>query len=155
MLVSLRPYKLEEFERSVQIRNLTNSDSIYRWKERIKSSGTWDDHYLHLAIVLNDELVGDLQLRHCSYVMPEGALEIGIELDTKYQGKGIGTEALKLASAKFLEEEVHRISGSTAKTNMAMIRAFEKAGWLHEGTLRGLFIQDGKLVDYESYSITK
>jgi RimJ/RimL family protein N-acetyltransferase len=153
MTVKLRPYKSDEFERSVEIRNLTGAESINRWRSRFEKSGTWDDHYLHLAIVKDDLLVGDLQLRHCNYAMPDGALEIGIEIDQKYQAQGIGSEVLKLAAAKFFAEGAHRISGSTATSNLAMIGAFKKAGWVFEGTLYGLFKQDGKLIDYESYAI--
>lgn len=154
MTVQLRAYRSDEFERSVEIRNLTGAESLARWRARFEKSGSWDDHYFHLAIVKDDSLVGDLQLRHCNFSMPEGALEVGIEIDPKFQGQGIGSEALRLAAAKFFAEGAHRISGSTESTNRAMVRAFEKAGWVHEGTMRGLFRQDGELIDYESYAIT-
>lgn len=153
--MNLRPYRVDEFERSVEIRNLKGIESLARWRARFEKSGTWDDHYLHLAITKGNLLVGDLQLRHCKYTMPEGVLEIGIEIDPVYQRQGIGSETLKLAATKFFAEGAHRISGSTETSNRAMVGAFEKAGWVHEGTLRGLFRQDHELVDYESYATTR
>lgn len=154
MNISLRAYRSQEFEKAAKIRQITNLDHLDRWRSRMEKSGTWDDHYLHLAIDVDGELVGDLQVRHCSQAMPDGVLELGLELASEMQGKGIGTEVLKLAAEKFFAEGAHRISGSTDQSNKAMIRAFQKAGWIHEGTLRGLFNEAGTLHDYESYSIT-
>ena len=153
MNISLRAYRSQEFEKAAKIRQITNLDHLDRWRSRMEKSGTWDDHYLHLAIDVDGELVGDLQVRHCSQAMPDGVLELGLELASEMQGKGIGTEVLKLAAEKFFAEGAHRISGSTDQSNKAMIRAFQKAGWIHEGTLRGLFNENGKFHDYESYSI--
>lgn len=154
MNIELRPYRADEFERATQIRQITNPEHQDRWRSRMEKSGSWDDHYFHLAIDVDGELVGDLQVRHCNQAMPDGVLELGLELASEVQGKGIGTEVLKLAAEKFFAEGAHRISGSTDQSNKAMIRAFEKAGWVHEGTLRGLFKEAGTLHDYESYSVT-
>lgn len=155
MNIELRSYRADEFERAAEIRKITNPEHQERWRKRMEKSGTWDDHYFHLAIAVDGVLAGDLQVRHCGQAMPDGVLELGLELAPEMQGKGIGTKVLKLAAEKFFADGAHRISGSTDQQNNAMIRAFEKAGWVHEGTLRGLFIEDGKMHDHESYSIIK
>ena len=154
MNIELRPYRADEFERAAEIRQINDIEHLERWRKRMENSGKWDDHYLHLAIEVDGELAGDLQVRHCKQAMPDGVLELGLELATELQGKGIGTEVLKLAAERFFAEGVHRISGSTDVSNKAMIRAFEKAGWVYEGTLHGLFNENGKLYDYKSFSIT-
>ena len=154
MEIKLRKYYISEFERAAEIRQISNKEHQDRWRKRMENSGTWDDHYFHLAIEVDGHLAGDLQVRHCKQTMPDGVLELGLELAPEIQGKGVGTEVLKLATERFFADGAHRISGSTDRENKAMIRAFEKAGWMHEGTLRGLFNENGKLYDYESYSIT-
>ena len=153
MSINLRPYRPDEFLKSAEIREIKGEDALKRWRGRVEKSGTWDDHYFHLAIEVDGELVGDLQLRHCQQAMPPGALELGLEITPEMQGKGIGTETLKLAAVRFFNEGAHRISGSTDISNFGMIRAFEKAGWKKEGIQRGLFNDEGVLQDYVSYSI--
>ena len=154
MLVSLRPYHENEFKKSLEIRGISENHEIQIWKRRFEKSGAWDDHYLHLAIDLSGILVGDLQIRKCPQTMPNGVLELGIEIDPTKRGLGIGTQSLNLASQRFLGSEAHRLSGSTEVDNFAMIGAFEKAGWIREGILKGLFNKNGKLIDYVSYSKT-
>lgn len=152
-MIALRAYRDSEFERAAEIREIKGEEARERWRGRMARSGAWDDHYFHLAITEDDVLIGDLQVRHCGQAMPDGALELGLELAPECRGKGIGTQVLNLATEKFFGEGAHRISGSTEIENVAMIRAFEKAGWVKEGILRGLFNDNGKLIDYVSYSI--
>ena len=72
-MISLRRYKNSDFDRSVEIREIKGEEALERWRGRIERSGTWDDHYYHLAIDVDGELVGDLQVRHCQQSMPPGA----------------------------------------------------------------------------------
>ena len=105
-MISLRKYNPSDFEKSVKIREIKGEESRERWRGRIERSGSWDDHYFHLAIDLDGELVGDLQVRHCQQAMPPGALELGLEIDPAKQGQGIGTEVLKLAAKKFFADGI-------------------------------------------------
>ena len=146
---------MDEFEESARIRQISDPQRLENWRMRVSQSGTWDDHYLHYAISIDDLLVGDVQIRHCPLTMPPGAMELGIDIDPEKQGQGIGTAALGLTSARMFDEGAHRLSGSTDVENIGMIRAFQKAGWFHEGTLRGLFNNSGVLRDYESYSVIR
>lgn len=156
MNVSVRPYRLEEFDRACEIREINNdSERRERFFKRFQNLGLWDDHYLQLAIDYDGVLVGDFQLRKCDATRPDGALEMGIEIAEEMRGRGIGTLAL-VAGAKYaFLQGAHRIEGSTAENNSGMRRAFEKAGWKFEGVLRALFLEDGVPQDYYSYSITK
>jgi RimJ/RimL family protein N-acetyltransferase len=156
MTVTVRPYRLEEFERACEIRGLAeDAQRKERFFKRFQNLGQWDDHYLQLAIDLDGILVGDFQLRKCDATRPNGALEMGIELAEEVRGKGIGTQALIAGSEYAFTHGAHRIEGSTDENNVAMRRAFEKAGWKFEGVLKALFIEDGEPHDYYSYAITK
>jgi RimJ/RimL family protein N-acetyltransferase len=156
MSLTVRPYRLEEFERACEIRKLDlDSERRERFYNRFKNLGQWDEHYLQLAIDLDGDLIGDFQLRKCDATRPDGALEMGIEIADEMQGRGFGTLALIEGARYAFAEGAHRIEGSTAEDNHAMRKAFEKAGWKFEGVLRALFIEDGAPQDYYSYSITK
>ena len=156
MTVTVRPYLLEEFERACEIRGIGDDvERKERFFKRFQNLGQWDDHYLQLAIDLDGALVGDFQLRKCDSTRPDGALEMGIELAEEVRGQGIGTQALIDGARYAFAHGAHRIEGSTDENNIAMRKAFEKAGWKFEGVLRALFIEDGVPHDYYSYAITK
>jgi RimJ/RimL family protein N-acetyltransferase len=156
MSLTVRPYRLEEFNRACEIRKLDlDPERRERFYNRFKNLGQWDEHYLQLAIDLDGVLIGDFQLRKCDATRPDGALEMGIEIADEMQGRGLGTLALIEGARYAFAEGAHRIEGSTAENNHAMRKAFEKAGWKFEGVLRALFIEDGVPQDYYSYSITK
>ena len=156
MTIIVRPYRLEEFDRACEIRGLAgDQERKERFYKRFQSLGAWDDHYLQLAIDLDGVLVGDFQLRKCDSTRPDGALEMGIELAEEVRGQGLGTQTLIAGARYAFDNGAHRVEGSTDENNVAMRRAFEKAGWKFEGVLRALFIEDGVPHDYYSYAITK
>ena len=154
MNFGIRPYMPDEFERACQVRSLDTAEAQQRFKERFYSSGKWLDHYLHFALTLNDKLIGDIQLRHCDRTMPEGSGHIGIDVAQEERGKGAGTAALGLAWEWAVANGFHRLEGSTSEENVAMQRAFEKAGWEFEGRLKKLFMQNGVAFDYLSFAKT-
>lgn len=154
MNFEIRPYKTDEFERACQVRGLDTAEAKQRFKERFASPGEWLDHYLHFALTLNDKLIGDIQLRHCDRTMPKGSGHIGIDIAQEEQGKGAGTAALNLAWEWAVANGFHRLEGSTSEENVAMQKAFKKAGWEFEGRLKKLFMQDGVAVDYLSFART-
>ncbi len=125
--LSLRPYRPEEFERACEIRNLTHEGSRERFRKGFSFSGSWSDHYQHLALDLDGELVGDVQLRKCDFTRPQGAWDMGIEIAPELQGKGLGTRALGLVAEYAFSNGAHRVEGSTDESNIAVMRAFEKA----------------------------
>jgi len=155
MTVQLRAYREDEVEIICDIRELKSEESRERFKARLSQGAEWVDHYLHLAIESDGELVGDFQLRRCDLTRPNGAWEMGLELAIDSRGKGIGTQALAIGAQFAFAHGAHRVEGSTDASNHAMRRCFEKSDWKFEGILRSLFIEDGVPRDYYSYSITK
>ena len=86
--------------------------------------------------------------------MPDCVAHIGIDIAADQQGKGAGTIALEMAWDWARANNFHRLEGSTDIANFAMRRAFEKAGWSLEGTLKNLFLEDGVGHDYLSFAKT-
>ncbi|ASY14288.1 acetyltransferase [Candidatus Planktophila dulcis] len=153
--LALRPYREADFDRACSIRGLESEESRKRFHKGLSASGTWGEHYLHLAIDLDGELVGDVQLRKCDATRPQGAWEMGLDIAPELHGRGFGTTALRLVAEYAFSNGAHRVEGSTDESNVAMRRAFEKSGWKFEGVLKALFVEDGTPHDYFSFAITK
>lgn len=154
MSLAIRNYQLEEADLACDVRGLENIESRDRFKKRLENPGEWIDHYLHMALTRNEKLIGDIQFRHCDKTMPTGTAHIGIDIAEAERGRGAGTAALELAWTWAEANGFHRIEGSTSIKNIAMRRAFEKAGWEFEGTIRKLFMANGVAEDYLSFSKT-
>lgn len=154
MTFSLRPYRKEESDLACDVRALISDEARTRFKKRLETPDGWNDHYLHLAIDLDGQLIGDVQLRHCNQTMPVGVAHIGIDVGQEFRGKGAATEALQLAWDWATNNNFHRLEGSTDETNIAMRKAFEKAGWSQEGIAKNLFLEDGHGHDYYIFAKT-
>ncbi|MGF1761799.1 GNAT family N-acetyltransferase [Aliivibrio kagoshimensis] len=74
--------------------------------------------------------------------------------DKAYWGKGIGTEVTKLITEYgFNTLGLHRIELTAYAINPAAIRAYEKAGYQHEGVKRESGFRDGKFIDKVQMSV--
>ena len=63
-------------------------------------------------------------------------------------GQGIGTEAIRLASEYAIGPlGLRKLTARCYETNVGSIRAFERAGWAHEGRQASQFISDGVVID--------
>jgi len=153
--MEFRAYRETEFEFACALRGITDQDKRQAHRERFDAVGSWRDHYLDYVIDVASEAIGEIQVRHCDRTMPPGVLAVGLEIAPHHQGKGFGTQALTQVAELMFRQGHHRISGDTDVANIAMQRAFEKAGWKHEGTMYALFIEDGQPHDYLTYSHTK
>jgi RimJ/RimL family protein N-acetyltransferase len=152
--IELRNYREGESEIAADIRGLKSEEERSHFKKIIDSGTDWTGHYLHLALVLDDKLIGDIQFRRCHETMPQGVAHVGMEISESYRGQGAGTKALELIWNWALSNNLHRLEASTDTSNFGAQKALEKAGWIYEGTLRKLFIADGISHDYMSYAKT-
>jgi RimJ/RimL family protein N-acetyltransferase len=75
--------------------------------------------------------------------------ELGIMIGEKaYLNQGYGTEAVKLFVRHGFETlNLHRIVLRVFENNPGAIRAYEKAGFVHEGRLRQSEFQQGRFLD--------
>jgi len=81
--------------------------------------------------------------------------EFGINIGEKrYWHQGYGTEAVRLlVSYGFETLNLHRIFLRVFETNQRAIRAYEKAGFIHEGRQRQAEFRDGRYIDVLVMSI--
>lgn len=81
--------------------------------------------------------------------------EIGILIgDKRYWNKGYGTEAMQLILKHgFATLNLHRMYLRVFQTNPRAVRAYEKAGFVHEGVQRQAEFRGGKYVDVLMMSV--
>lgn len=90
------------------------------------------------GIYLKDtaELIGDISL----FEIVRGPLQraiLGYSLDRRHNGKGYGTEAVRLAAGYgFRTAGLHRIEAGAMPRNLGSVRVLEKAGFRREGLNR-------------------
>ncbi len=82
---------------------------------------------------------------------------MGIVIGEKtYWNKGYGTEVIGLLLRHgFTTLNLHRIYLRVFQNNKRAIRAYEKAGFIHEGRQRQAEFQDGKYLDVILMSVLK
>lgn len=156
--VTLRPVRADEldelYRQRVASTHMVTTPDREVLRRRIEHSGDWHDGRLDVAIEADGILVGSLDARMSNNAMPPGVCEIGIELDAKARGRGLGGEAIALFADWLLDNGFARVQASTDITNAPMRRVFEKLGWELEGTLRAFMPAEGGRADYALYATT-
>ena len=103
----------------------------------IYNAETVDQHYdkhtdqgnTHFAILLNDEVIGDIYLKH--FNQADKSCQIGIYLvNDRYKGKGFGTQAEHLLLGHvFANTDIELIYADTLKKNHRSRHVLEKVGF--------------------------
>jgi UDP-4-amino-4,6-dideoxy-N-acetyl-beta-L-altrosamine N-acetyltransferase len=108
-----------------------------------------------LAIVRreDDRLIGSMSLSGINWVDRCGTFGIVIgEADCR--GRGHGAEATRLMLRYAFETlNLHRVQLEVLDFNRAGVRAYEKAGFLREGTARDRHFRDGRYHDAHVYAL--
>lgn len=98
-------------------------------------------------------LIGICQLTAINRVSRSAELQIRIG-EASARGKGLGREAVEaLVDFGFDDLNLHRIALQVFATNTRAIKAYEAAGFKHEGTLRDAAFIDGRFVDVRVMAI--
>lgn len=111
-----------------------------------------------LAVLVDGELVGLVSYYGISHGGTVGcsAWGIGIGLLPTARGRGVGSTAQRLLVEHLLATtEVDRVEAYTDVDNHAERRALEKAGFTHEGTLRGAQQRGGQRRDVAMYGVLR
>jgi RimJ/RimL family protein N-acetyltransferase len=160
--VTLRPIRADELEVLYQGLLAHSEDTPFRpnrarLRRRIEQSGHLTRGRLALGIDVGGRLVGDIAARQSPDSLPPGVFDVGIDLfDPADRGRGYGTEAVALLTDHlFAELGAARVQGSTAVSNIAMRRVFERLGFVEEGVMSAFMPRsDGGRDDYVLYART-
>lgn len=158
--ILLRPFRPDEVEVLWQAQKrlrtrpgMNRPDARHKLRKRIERSGRFVNGFLDLAVEAEGRLVGEIDARRPKRALPPGVFELGIALfDPTDRGRGYGSEAVELlVGYLFRDEAAERIQASTAVSNAAMRRVFEKLGFAFEGVLRGFMPSEDGREDYALY----
>jgi RimJ/RimL family protein N-acetyltransferase len=117
------------------------------WYERmLGAQGTTDYHWV-VCVEADGRAIGTAGLHGIDH--RNGTAEFGIALGEKDEwGKGYGTDALRAAcDFGFGELRLERIGLLVYEGNERGRRAYEKAGFVHEGTMRSALFARGERHD--------
>jgi len=107
------------------------------------------------AIAIDDLAVGSIGVFRKDNVHRLTA-EMGYYVAEEHWGKGITTQAIKLACRYIFENtDIVRIFAEPYAFNTSSCRVLEKSGFEYEGTLRKNAIKNGQFVDMKMYAIVK
>ena len=106
------------------------------------------------AICLNDNPIGDVSVTANSG-NDRCRGELGYVLGSKYWGKGIATQAVKMVAETIFKEWPHleRLEALVDVENVGSQRVLEKVGFQREGILRKYFLLKGKSRDRVMFSL--
>jgi RimJ/RimL family protein N-acetyltransferase len=114
----------------------------------------WRHFDFSLRTLADDKLIGFVELE-VDWPNRAGVVGIGIG-ERAYQSKGYGSDALRvLLGYAFRELNLYRVGLNVFSYNTRAIRAYEKVGFTHEGTLRAALYRDGQHYDLLYMSVLR
>lgn len=122
-----------------------------KWREMFEKDlerNDQNDLFLSICTLENDRMIGfiglfDLYMNHSDTLV---AIALG---ERKFWGKGYGTDAMRIMLRfAFNELNLRRVGLIVFEYNPRAIRSYEKAGFKHEGRVRGSILREGKRWDF-------
>lgn len=110
---------------------------VRQWWDEPDDGFPWDEPEAERFTILVEGVVAGM-IQFTEEVTPKYRhAGIDIFLDPAFQGRGIGTEAIRRIVRHLVEERGHhRITIDPAASNVAAIRAYEKVGFQPVGVMR-------------------
>jgi RimJ/RimL family protein N-acetyltransferase len=114
-----------------------------------------EKHPWFKAICLDGKVIGSITLDKGKGAHNHSA-ELGYVIARKYWGRGLATQAVKLAiNTGFEDLNIERIEAFVDPSNIGSQRVLEKNGFIREGLLRNYVIQKGLIKDRFVYAFFK
>ncbi len=131
--------------------------TLARATERLAEQEKFDSivpgEWMNLALVLDDEVIGDLA---CHLDETGHVLEIGYTLRAEFQGRGFASEAAgALVDHILATTEVHRIEASLDPRNVGSMRVLEAIGMSFESLTRQSYPIRGRWDDDLRYAMLR
>lgn len=118
--------------------NFTHDEVVNFFKQCVEA----EDRYDFVIISPDGHIIGESVINEIDDDLRSANFRIGLFHSDEY-GRGIGSWALgKTMEFAFEEIKLHRLELDVFSFNLRAIRAYEKAGFKHEGVLRDA-IKDG------------
>ena len=123
---------------------LGSQKDTQKWIEKELDEQGPHQHSFAIRTLAENKLIGDIGLYVVNWPARDAFVGLGIG-DRDFWGRGYGTDVMKLILRyAFMEVNLRRVTLTVFEYNPRAIRAYEKAGFCHEGRLRGSLQRDGK-----------
>ena len=130
----------------------TKKDALWYIKSCLNAD---KDKQFCFAIIYNGEVVGSIGLFRQENIHFKTA-ELGYYIGVEYWGKGITTEAVRLACKHVFDStDIVRIYAEPFADNIGSCRVLEKNGFVPEGVLRKNAFKNDTFRDMKLYALVK
>ncbi len=127
---------------------LHSAKAATKFFEKMLGEDSPAHHFFCIRSIEDNRLLGDINLDVINnWGSRDSFVGLGIYSREDW-GKGYGTDAMKIILRfAFTEINLDRVTLTVLDYNPRAIRSYEKAGFKHEGRLRGILNKDGKRWD--------
>jgi len=134
---------------------LVSVKTAKEWFEKDLEKEALEEAFFIIQPLESDQSIGFVGLGGIAWNHGEAWVGIGLG-EREYWGKGYGTDAMRvILRYAFTELNLHRVTLGVFGYNPRAIRSYEKAGFIHEGRLRGQMLRDGKRWDMVQMGILR
>jgi RimJ/RimL family protein N-acetyltransferase len=121
----------------------------------VKSSQKWiekqyekeDNYAFTIRILDGDQIIGRIGLEGIHWTHSDCFVGIGLG-EREFWGKGYGTDAMRvMLRYAFTELNLQRVTLDVFEYNQRGVRSYEKAGFVFEGSQRGMILREGRRWD--------
>jgi RimJ/RimL family protein N-acetyltransferase len=132
--------------------------SAKKWKEWLEKDlekNIPNEIFFGIRTLDSNQMIGFIAL--FEHYLQHGDTLVAIALgEREYWGKGFGTDAMRIMLRyAFNELNLRRVGLIVFEYNPRAIRSYEKAGFLHEGTVRKMILRDGNRWDFRYMGILR
>lgn len=138
-----------EFRRLIDsgVRQLDSAKSAQNWLEKELEDASVNMHWFSIRKRDDNAFLGDIDLYVYNWSARDAFVGLGIG-EREFWGKGYGTDVMRvILRYGFTEINLNRITLTVFEYNPRAIRSYEKAGFRHEGRLRGALNKEGRRWD--------
>jgi RimJ/RimL family protein N-acetyltransferase len=128
---------------SSPFRMLSAKSNLKEMEEKVAEMSS-ASYFFSIRTLAEDKLIGELNLDVVNWSGRDAFVGLGIG-EPEYWNKGYGTDIMNvLLRFAFMEINLRRVSLTVFEYNPRAIRSYEKAGFRHEGQLRGRLNRAGR-----------
>ena len=128
-------------------RPMQSPKAALKWMEEEIGEMSLNNYPFSIRTLAEDTLIGEIGLDVVTWPGRDAFVGLGIG-EPEHWNKGYGTDIMNvLLRFAFSEINLRRVTLTVFEYNRRAIRSYEKAGFQHEGRLRGALNKEGKRWD--------
>jgi len=151
--VTIRSYKSDDFEAMVSMFQQLSKEALHYGlppydRPRLERWISGLDGGTLLLVLDGHSVIGVAAIFGASNPRLKGVGEFVTYIHQDYHGKGLGTFLTRTILEEAKRKRFHRVTLQVVADNVPAVKAYERAGFVHEGRLKEAFLDDdGKYHD--------